>query len=425
MVLWESRAAAAAGFSAIAVLLRVPSGFRRAASPDPAHGGVCDDLGAPDGTEAAPQTSSQWPLRLAVGAVVLLLLLLAARRAWLRRRRAQRRAQWHLSQRAFADYVLEGSGEPLKEWDVDSAFSLYVLWRGAAACEDRGSGSCTSTLSSSIVFELAPYLLEPRVRGPHVEALERLPPHGRKLYHLDRVMLGTPLVSPPLSRRLRNAAVWEAKSGKSLAAALPSGAFPWGAASSGSSILGIWCGEPCRYLPECPSGPPVIKLPVGSLTAVDCQNRDVRLEFSFEEPGGPARRPAGLAQCSGALLLLRFSEGVRAVQEVGAFLQELDAAARGAGAKPEVVPGLPNSGGLVPSLLYCRRSRQAAELGWAALNIVFLTQPLLQIWRLGILSLGIDGLVRLFVSRPGVAFQPLMKVVQRIQELQRTRLRAR
>ncbi|CAE8623957.1 unnamed protein product [Polarella glacialis] len=316
-----------------------------------------------------------------------------------------------------------------------------VYFADGVAAQKPSVGKDAAALHPRLPHKLmfaAPASQNPRIRrcllepsdALDEESLACLPPDFREehVFRLQRCVLGTPLGVLPLSLRLGNAKDWRGEGSGGLAplaVALPEGAWPWGN-SSHRHVLAVWCGTDSALMPGFPSGPPVLKLPLANLTALDCQNGDLRLEFSF---GGPAAscavmRPQWLKRRFGVLLVLTFSDGSSkdgilspGLLQASQFMQAIVLRARAAKGIPEIVPGLPNRGALVPSRWYCQATRHYAELLWALLNIAVLAQPLLRVWRLGLHGLGLDGVIRLLVSRPQTALQPITMLCQRLGRL--------
>lgn len=351
--------------------------------------------------ERADLTASRHGQFWICGHILVVLLFVCFRCCRRRSARARLRAQTS----AFGGALTAESGEPVDSWQPDSVMSGFFFCAGT---EGR--------LPPTLCRRVARLALEPRPRVPE-EALERLPPNRRRLFALQQCSLGTPLAHALLAKRLGNLSSWERGVEEPLVACFPSGAQPWGQASH-RGMLAIWSGKGGAYEKECPEGEPALKIPVAALTAVDCQNHQVRLEFSFtdsEAARGAKMRPAKLHKHLGTLLLLDFAEVEGGgIGEVAAFLQALHTAAREAGASYEATPGLPTQGAALPSFVYCRATRQAAELGWALLNLAFVVMPLRQIYKMGIFSLGAQGILGLIMSRPGEALKPVQKVASQI-----------
>lgn len=349
---------------------------------------------------------------------LILVLVLECIRAYRRRpayllRVARARLRTRLL--SYGAALAKEAGEPKSSWRSRSISSGFVFSAGLEA-----------RLNPDLCRSIAHFALEPRPRVPE-ESLECLPQGDRRrLFALRRCSLGTPLAHAGLSRRLGNLYEWTQGAEEPLVACFPSGAYPW-AEPTHKGMLGIWSGPGGRYTKDCPVGEPALKIPVAALTAVDCQNLQVRLEFSFMDsalPGAPWMRPAKLHDHLGTLLLLDFAEqDGGGIGEVAEFLKSLHAAARAAGASYEAMPDLPTQGALLPSFAYCRATRQAAELAWALLNLAFVVMPLRQIYKMGILSLDAQGVLGLIMARPGEALKPVTKLAGHIGKFNATRKR--
>lgn len=360
---------------------------------------------------------------------------------WTRRRARPQVTSPAAQQRQFALWLQAlGSVEQFRE---ESLLELYVVWRGHQRHQaGRGRGSSSPSpllgLRPDLLLQVSRFLLELN-SSPAEEGLECLPEDFRQAstFQLERCVLGTPLGVEPLSLKLGNAREWKADwtTDKHLVVALPSGAWPWSRPSH-AGVIALWFGHSGRYTPGLPAGPPVLKLPLASVTAMDCQNAQLRLEFTFDWPSVTQCKPARVVGSKGSLLVLTFPDApapnpgpgdgrplraqLTGLSSVSAFVQVLHAGILRAGGHPDVVPGLPNRGGLVPSRWYCRSSRQVAEILWAMLNVVLIVQPLWRLLRLGFWGLGLDGLLKLLVSRPQVAIQPIVGMVKRVLELRQT-----
>lgn len=422
-ILVRSASAVAACVAAMATLLHVPPwlGGREDSHPDhvPLQADNASDASdspccpcetqapaaLPPHVEALVLQTSRRPDLVAAGVVLVLCIVAVALWSW--RWLVMWRFRRRCPKQVFATLVQRQLG-PLESFSTSSLLALYSVWRGVA------TGSIALNHEAALLVRVAGFLLEPPAGGPHEESLECLPECSRQGYRLQWCTLGTPLMSKPLSVGMGNILTWKASSKKHLLVALPRGAYPWGLPSH-QEVLAVWQGPGSKYLPDFPSGPPIIKVPVSQLTATDCHNGVVQLEFSFGYKFASRMRPNTLHRRAGALLTLCFEDSSDSMGKVAEFLRELHGASCAAGSTPVVVPGLPNRGGMVPSKYYCRRSREIAELLWGLLNIAFLWQPLVKLWRLDLAGLGFDGVLRLCVSRPGVALQPLLTIVAKIR----------
>mmetsp|Transcript_93005 Transcript_93005/g.240320 ORF Transcript_93005/g.240320 Transcript_93005/m.240320 type:complete len:510 (-) Transcript_93005:198-1727(-) len=388
-------------------------------------GDEVQEVGSGTSSAAASRPSARdlAPAAIVVLAEVLVVVSGFAFMRFLRTRRRRRRLREEVKQ--FEEAVHANVG-PLESFSGPSIRELSALWGW------RSPGA----LPRVVVLQVAAFLLEPSEVGSHVEDLDRMP---RSLHHfrLAKCTLGTTLAFEPLALRLGNVQVWRGAtsdavsqaavnggdtSAQHLILALPQGALPWGLPSH-RGVVAVWHGDPNPYTPQIPVGPPVLKLPIAALTAMDCHNRELRLEFSFDAPPEAKMRPRELRHHRGTLLALSFEESPEGAGEVASFIGMLAAkAGELAGHQAEVVLGLPNRGMFLPSKVYCRRTRQAAELAWALLNIAFLVQPLLKIWKLGPFALGIDGFLKLCMSSPQTAVQPVVNIAQKVGEVRKARM---
>lgn len=304
------------------------------------------------------------------------------------------------SQQAFKTEVEVYMGS-VAQFSVDSLLALYIF-----RC-----GRKSKTIPDHVYLNVMQMVLEPRGSAPHQESLECLPEDLRRGFKLHSCTLGTTLGIEPLACRLGNMQVWTASAETHLTVALPRGAPPWGRGGT----LAVWFGRGSRYLPTCPAGPPVIKLPISQLTAIDHQNNQLLLEFSFERRNQVMMRPAELHNRSGTLLRLTFPDSGEALAQVSKLTQDVLGACRIDGTPAaDVTPGLPNCGRLVPSRFYSRKARQVADLLWGVVNIAFLCDPIWKIYQLGPYGLGFDGILKLCMSRPQVAKQPITKIAQHV-----------